>query len=533
MSLSVVSNTNITCIKTGTHTVAPTVDVSSAVVAYQSAAALGTAPAENFTWAPVVDLTPGYAEAVTPGSVRFSLGSKDYIDRNGSVYFDIDHSNGTGTPGGSLSYVSGIVELTAYNPGDANSGSVDAMLTTLGGLGVSEVTFRTATAPVRPSSLVFQFQFYDTPGVETVTANADGTITDAYVDGSIDYETGICRIFFGEWVLAAGNESEPWYDADAVRSDGYILQPRTVQADSLVYACVAYTYIPLDKDVLGVDPVRLPTDGRVPIFRVGDVAVVHHSDDVAVASPSNGLIVDCGRTRLSRIWIFDEGNDDARVDTSLYTEDLDAGTVTIDDITGLVGPLRVEHRIEDMALISDVQINGQLTFTRPVTHDYPVDETGVSSALVIGDLQARATRPFDQATWTGEWSDDVVGSDTTAEYNDTQYPIAVSNDGATQEHWLIKFTAPTTVDVIGESVGQIATGLSTATEIAPLNPATGQPYFSIDPLGWGAGWSTGNCLRFNTYAANYPVWVARTVKQGPAQGSSDSFRIQIRGDADA
>ncbi len=533
MGHSIVGSTSISCTKTGTHTQTPTIDVGNAVVAYQSAAALGAAPAEDFTWEPKVDLTPGYAEAITPGSVRFSLGSKDYIDRNGSVYFDIDHTTGLGTLGGALSYAIGEVDLTAYNPGDTNSGSVDAMLTTLGGLGVSEVTFRTATAPVRPGSLVFQFQFYDTPGVETVTANTDGTITDTYVDGTFDHDTGICRILFGEWVLAAGNESEPWYDADAVREDGYIMHPRTVQADTMVYACVAYTYIPLDKGVLGVDPVRLPTDGRVPIFRKGNVVVVHHSDDVAVANPTVGLDVDCGRTRLSRIWIFDEGNDDARVDTSLYTEDLDAGTLRIDDVTGLVGPLRVEHRVEDMALVSDVQINGQLTLTRAVTHDYPAGETGVSSALVVGDLFAHASRPFDQQTWTGEWSDDLIGSDTTAEYNDTQYPIVVSNDGATEERWLLRFTAPTAVDVIGETSGQIATGLSIATEIAPLNPATGKPLFSIDPAGWGAGWSTGNCLRFNTYAANYPVWMARTVKQGPAQGGSDSFRIQIRGDADA
>ncbi len=532
MGYSVVGSTSISCTKTDTHTQQVTIDVANAVVAYQSAAALGTAPAEDFTWEPTVDLTPGYAEAVTPGSVRFTLGSKDYIDRNGSVLFDIDHTDGSGILGGALSYASGKVDLTAYNPGDINSGSVDAMLTTLGGLGVSEITFRTATAPVRPGSLVLQFQFFDAPGVETVTANTDGTITDTYVDGTIDYDTGICRLLFGEWVLAAGNESEPWYDADAVR-EGYIMHPRTVRADSVVYACVAYTYIPLDKSILGVDPVRLPTDGRVPIFRVGDVVVLHHSDDVAVASPSAGLEVDCGRTRLSRVWIFDEGNDDARVDTSLYTEDLDAGIVTINDVAGLIGPLRVEHRVEDMALVSDVQINGQLTLTRPVTHDYPADETGVSSALVIGDLFAHASRAFDQQTWTGEWSDDLIGSDTTAEYNDTQYPISVSNDGATEERWLVRFTAPTTVDVIGETSGQIATGLSISTAIAPLNPATGQPYFTIEPGGWGAGWSTGNCLRFNTYAANYPLWLARTVKQGPAQGATDSFRLQIRGDADA
>jgi hypothetical protein len=39
-------------------------------------------------------------------------------------------------------------------------------------------------------------------------------------------------------------------------------------------------------------------------------------------------------------------------------------------------------------------------------------------------------------------------------------------------------------------------------------------------------------LRFNTIASNFPVWIARTIQQGPATEDSDSFCIQIRGDID-
>jgi hypothetical protein len=37
----------------------------------------------------------------------------------------------------------------------------------------------------------------------------------------------------------------------------------------------------------------------------------------------------------------------------------------------MVSAGEVEHKIEDMALIRDAQINGQLSFTRPLTHDFP------------------------------------------------------------------------------------------------------------------------------------------------------------------
>jgi hypothetical protein len=85
--------------------------------------------------------------------------------------------------------------------------------------------------------------------------------------------------------------------------------------------------------------------------------------------------------------------------------------------------------------------------------------------------------------------------------------------------------------VIGETVGQIATGNITA-DLTPINPLTGLPYFSIDADGWGSGWSTGNCVRFNTVAASAPIWAARCVLSGEATNDADSFSIQVRGDAD-
>jgi hypothetical protein len=326
-------------------------------------------------------------------------------------------------------------------------------------------------------------------------------------------------------------QAQPWYFADAV-VNGQAFQPRMVLADTIRYAAVAYSYIPLDKTIIGIDQVKLPSDGRVPIFRTGDVAVIHNTASETVTTPTNGLVIDVGRVRLSRVWIFDEGDADTRVATNKYTVDLDAGIVTLVDVSGLVGPLRVEHRIEDMGLLSDVQMR-QLTFSRPITHDYPAVTSGISSALVIGDLQARASRPFDQQTWAGVWADSVIGNQANAQYNSTQYPIEVTNIGAITERWYFIFRTTTTVDVVGESVGVIATGLSIALDIAPLNPATNTPYLIVRALGWGAGWAVGNILRFNTVGANWPIWLARTTQQGPATVDSDSFRIQIRGDANS
>ena len=61
---------------------------------------------------------------------------------------------------------------------------------------------------------------------------------------------------------------------------------------------------------------------------------------------------------------------------------------------------------------------------------------------------------------------------------------------------------------------------------------TGAPYFSVKKEGWGAGWASGNVLRFNTIAATFPIWCIRTVKQSEPSQISDQFQIMLRGDID-
>ena len=129
------------------------------------------------------------------------------------------------------------------------------------------------------------------------------------------------------------------------------------------------------------------------------------------------------------------------------------------------------------------------------------------------------------------FSDSISGSAATATYNDVLAPIAVTNAGTVTERWAIQFTNSTSFNVIGEHVGVIATG-TTATDTAPTNPATGKPYFTLPAIGWGSGWAAGNVLRFNTIGALFPVWVVRTIQQGPETVTNDSFTLLVRGDVD-
>lgn len=477
-----------------------------------------------------IDLLPSVSNTLVPGSLRMEISGAVYVDRAGVLVRDPSWVTNSGVVAGTVNYALGRITLTDYD-GNWLPQVVFHCLTRKGIWQDYQLRFRVISAPVQPASFALRANLASDSSQITASSNLAGEITGAETEGNIDSQFGLVSVRFGTWVADAGlspaEKAEWWYSPGDIVL-GQIFRPQLVLTETAVYNAVAVSNVPLSAAVLGLDPVRLPVDGRVPVVRKGDVLVVHHQATTAPAGVANGQTINVGRVRLARMRVI--GANDATITTG-YTQDLDAGTVTFTDVTGYSQPVRIEHRIEDMALCSDAQINGDLTLTQPLTHDYPIGSL-VSSALILGDLHARVSHWFDQQTWTGVWSNALIGSNASSSYNTVQYPIEVTNRGAIQERWRLVFTNTTTINVIGETVGEIKTGHAIANLLAPLNPATGVPYFSIDPVGWGGGWSAGNVVRFNTQAANYPVWVARTVLQGPASQASDYFTIGVRGDVD-
>lgn len=488
---------------------------------------------------------------------RFHIGSNVYVTSNDStdVILNPASTTGVGTVAGqilnrtSVSTTSttgnGITAISQWPTGASPTLSyvsgngappLSGASTTLT---VDCAMFRTAVAPLRNGSFSVAGTWPD-GATFTATSDSNGNIATGSaagattagsfgVFGKVDYEPGVVQLRFGRRVPDAWAGTEPnVIDLSYLEIPGVkYVQSQGVQADTLRYNASAYTYLPLDADILGIDPVRLPSDGRVPIFKPGDFAVLGHSAEVGPITVSNGQTVNCGRVRLSRVRIIDANG---QVINTGYSANLEAGLVTFSSVTGYAQPIKIEHRIEDMMLVRDAQISGDISFTRPVTHDYPLGSY-ISSALVAGDLVARVSTLFDQATWTNVWSETVIGSPATGTYNDVLSPIEVTNVGALTERWAIRFTNTTAFEVIGEHVGVIATG-NTSSDLSPTNPATGQPYFTLRAIGWGSGWSTNNVLRFNTVGCQFPVWVVRTVQQGPETVINDSFTLLTRGDVD-
>lgn len=507
---------------TGTH----------AVTYMRTLLTIDTARTETVAVASVpvrVDLTRTSTAAVVPDSVMFALSGKKYIDRSGTLFCDFNQSTGAATPAGAIDYAAGICTLTQWVKGAALSLTVQSCLVRFGDWTATDAFFRTSGSPIRPASLYVQVTAADGE-LLTGTANQNGDITGAAMVGKVEQTMGVAGVSFGSMVPAAGNELEPWYDAGNVVG-GMVWKPRAVLPSTLRHSEVVLSNLPLNADILGLDPVRLPSDGRVPVMRPADVVVVHNTQSYNAGAPAAESVINVGRTDLSALWLEDANK--VKLSDALYTVNLAAGTATMAvgaSLAGYTTPIHAKHRIEEGALLTDVQINGQITLAAPLLRNYPLEGSYVSSALLYGDLRARATNLFDQQNWTGVWQGTVIGSGATAQYNDADYPIEVLNNAAVTERWRINFTSATAFQLIGENLGVIATG-TTSVDLQPVNPLTGLAYFTLRAAGWGSGWAQGNQLRFDTIAAAPPTWLARCVLPGAAL-TGDSFDAQLRGDVD-
>lgn len=457
-------------------------------------------------------LNPGYSDELVAGSVRFSGLGKSYVDNGAGVLYTTD-----GTPAGTINYQKATVSIQFWG----NSGSLTlnktSCLIRYGWWMTAYASFRAQVAPIVPQGISFSVTAQD-GALISVTADADGNFQGHDdVLGAINYEVGTAAIQFGRI------GPDPDYEGTGTPPEVWI--PRLVDPSTLRYNAVAYTYLPLDAEILGVDSVRLPADGRVPIFRPGDVVAISHTLDNAPATIADGGVLSAGRTRLGWVRVIDA--DGKTVNSEFYELDRPTGTVTFPTVTGLAQPLTLRHTVADLRLLTDTQINGWLAFSRPLTHNFPLEGTIVSSCLLFGDRRARVSAVWDQATWNNVWSD-VPGAGTNATLNLIDFPAYTTNDGCDTDRFVLRCTnaAQHAWDLYSEKRGLIwkGTWAPEGEDLAPINKRTrtqvgpntyigGTPYFVIPGQANGGGWSTGNCIRINTIGAICNFWMARAIQQ--------------------
>lgn len=432
---------------------------------------------------------------------------------------------------GTIDYLSGLVALSNWDANQLNSAVVNSMLRGANAVPVYNMVFKTPVAPLKENSISISVNLL-TGEKLTLSTDGQGKIAGSqYAHGFVDFKAGVVVLYFYEALKITDNAdvvNQPWYNAENIYIEGgtnYINRPVYINPNTVRYNAIAYSYLPLDKELIGLDPVRLPSDGRVPFVQKGDSIAITELKTMVLPTNAANDTFNLGFERLSDVNVVDSTG--KKVSFDYLDVDLDAGTLKLNgmfDMSFYTAPLTAKYRIMDIALVIETDISGRVTLSTPITHDYSTAAV-FSSMLLAGDMQARAYNVFGQKSWSSVWSDSLIGDATTSQLQVTNNPIVVTNRDAIEERWALVFTSQTAFNIIGQTVGQIGTG-STTTLTAPINPMTGYAYFTIPAAAWGTGWSANNVVRINTAAAKYPVWIGNAIQQH--QGSSmDNYDFTI------
>lgn len=451
-----------------------------------------------------------YPRAALLNSWLFEVGGKLITERNGVLYQDLDPRTGAARAVGTLDALSGRVSLNDIAPDMLREIKVLGGIYTTGDFAVKTFSGHTATAPLKPRS----FTVYAEMNGKMIVgrSQADGSLksdNEQDLQGTVDYETGFFTFTTKQPIL-----------------------PLSVR-----YSAVSQSHVPLSAERLGINPTRLPADGRVPIFRAGDYVVLSNEMVQEIGSVhSAGQVIPFARTNCDRVCVIDANGQHVNADK--YVDDLDNNKLTWNtplDLGEYTLPLKLVLIHEEDNRIVETDISGNLKLQDPISRDYPIENTYISSAVVGGDLQTRSTEPFTQANWHGVWEDARNSNPTRGVLNVKDYPLVLTSDGAIEERWRIGFRSPTQIEVYGENLGLVWDN-DVNTDIAPINPATDKPYFTLPKQAFGmGGWEAGNCIRFNTFGTMMPVWFLRVIqphKSERNQDDSDGFRACLRGNTE-
>ena len=474
-----------------------------------------------------IDLPQDTTDAVVNGSLFLDAIGVRFRDSNGKI------KNGDLTVG-NIDYRFGAVSINTWQAGQVNTVNLKSMLRENDPVPLANLIFRTPVAPLKKASLQINAELADGTPISLSTDDQGNITGNTFAHGTVDFKAGVVALYFyrkhtvAELSGVTDIALEPWYDPEYYYTEGgvqYVNRPIYVKPDSIRYNAIAYSYLPLDKELIGLDPVRLPTDGRVPFVRKGDSIAITELKTMQLPTNAANDTFNLGFERLSDVHVVDSTG--KKVSFDYLDIDLDAGTLKLNglfDMSFYTAPLTAKYRIMDIALVIETDISGRVTLSTPITHDYSTAAV-FSSMLLAGDMQARAFNVFSQKSWTSLFSDTLIGDAATSQLQVTNNPIVVTNRDAIEERWALVFTGTTSFRIIGETVGEIGTG-TTSTLTAPINPMTGYAYFTIPSAAWSSGWSANNVVRINTAAAKYPVWIGNAIQQH--QGSSrDNYDFTI------
>lgn len=159
-----------------------------------------------------------------------------------------------------------------------------------------------------------------------------------------------------------------------------------------------------------------------------------------------------------------------------------------------------------------------ITVTPALQNAYDTEDTVVSSVFQVGNVVSSADAI--QVTSAGGVFETAIPGN-----------LAVPSRGAVEETWTLTFTDATNFTASGTVAGALALGGSVAADYGPVNPATGNPYFTIKGTAWGGSFAANDTVRFSTHPASIPIWYRREVPAGTATLANDVASLAIHGES--
>ena len=153
-----------------------------------------------------------------------------------------------------------------------------------------------------------------------------------------------------------------------------------------------------------------------------------------------------------------------------------------------------------------------------LVNSYATSNTLVSSVLELASAVAGVTG-VSVISGGGSFDSATVGN------------LIAHNKGAVEENWTLTFTDASTFTVSGNTVGTLASPGSVSADYAPLNPATGTPYFTIKAIAWAGTFQTNDTVTFTTQPAAIPIWYRRQVPAGTFSLANDFTSLAIHGES--
>ena len=297
---------------------------------------------------------------------------------------------------------------------------------------------------------------------------------------------------------------------------------------------IGYTesyYSPIEKSLVNIDSTKLQVDGKVPVYKAGDVCVLYQARYFPISSVGSGVKVSSGVSNVTELKIVDAKG--LYMSETMYAENVAKGEITFNSNVstgGLNMPLRLEVIESEINIVSSSQPN-RLVLQNPVKREYKQEYNAVvGSALLLGEIKAGVTNSFSMTPWANYFEDSTT-SVVSARYDFANFPLEVVNANSITERYSFVFTNSTNFNVIAEGGGVVASG-STGVDFELKNPVTQKVIFKLLKGGWGTGWQAGNALRVNIKGGCQGIWLIRSVQRAEQINTgSDKFCIILKGDA--